>query len=285
MSHPHWSAASSQSAAELAAHNPYGEITSTLDWCEENLFSPVWFMAEFFNSISNLGMLLLGLYGAHRSWKQRLPQRFIVGYLALALVGVGSLLFHATLLFESQLSDELPMLWADAVFLFCMAPKRWREDDTKRYVLLGALAAYALGTTAVYLYTRSALFFESAYALGVVLMLVHCVHWAQTEGKQPRFAPQRRLIAVGAASLVGAFAVWNVDNLLCDQLRALRAWLGSPLLAPLLQFHAWWHLGAGYATYLLGVFVSYRDEEMCGRLVHGKTWFGLPILIEVKPKA
>lgn len=285
----YWQAVSVKPAYELLAEStsPYGEITATLDWCEENLFSPLWFVAEFFNSISNFGMFALGLYGAYRSYKQSLATRFIVSYLCLAVVGIGSFLFHATLLFESQLADELPMMWADGAFLYCMAPHNWRKNDTKRFLLLSVIALYTFGVSGIYIYTRNVIFFEVSYGLGVVLLFGHCLHWASNKGAHPKFAAQRRLIAIGAMSLVGAFTVWNIDNFFCNQLRAARVWLNSPYLAPLLQFHAWWHLGAGYATYLLGLFLSYRDvvedEEMYGtrcKLTHGSTWFGLPILVE-----
>lgn len=291
--HEYWQAASVKPAHELLAEStsPYGEITATLDWCEENLFSPLWFVAEFFNSISNLGMFALGLYGAYRSYKQQLPMRFIAVYVGLATVGLGSFLFHATLLFESQLADELPMMWAMGTYLYCMAPREWRNQEHNRYLLLGVISAYVLGVTGLYTYTRNAVFFETAHGVGAAILLYRCVHWSRNQGSSEKFAVQRRWIAMAAASIVSAFALWNVDNVFCDWLRATRVWLNSPLLAPMLQFHAWWHLGAGYATYLLGLFMSFKeleeeDEEMSAgkqprnKLVPGNNWFGLPILVE-----
>lgn len=118
-----WHAASSYSKEELDAVNPYGKITSLLDWCEEDLFSPIWFVAEFWNTVSNVAMLVLGLYGAYRCHKQGLDLRFILGYLSLSLVGIGSAAFHGTLLFESQLLDEIPMLITDAIYLYIIAPR------------------------------------------------------------------------------------------------------------------------------------------------------------------
>lgn len=38
----------------------------------------------------------------------------------VALVGFGSFLFHATLLFEAQLADELPMIYVGSMGLFLL---------------------------------------------------------------------------------------------------------------------------------------------------------------------
>jgi len=36
----------------------------------------------------------------------------------IVLVGIGSFLFHATLLYEAQLADELPMIYVGSIGLF-----------------------------------------------------------------------------------------------------------------------------------------------------------------------
>ena len=40
--------------------------------------------------------------------------------------------------------------------------------------------------------------------------------------------------------MIAAFALWNVDNVWCDRLRTLRDKI--PLIGPMMQMHAWWHL-------------------------------------------
>lgn len=62
--------------------------------------------------------------------------------------------------------------------------------------------------------------------------------------------------ALGAIIFLAGFAVWNVDNAFCAQLRAWRTLLtqrGLWMLAPLLQGHALWHLGTGLGAYQLVV--------------------------------
>ena len=102
-------------------------------------FSP--YIAEMANSFSNLfsiGISLCGFYET-RVRGRELPLRYGIGYLVcatvvhvpekylsecvlslqgIALVGLGSFFFHATLLFEAQLADELPMIYVSSVNLF-----------------------------------------------------------------------------------------------------------------------------------------------------------------------
>jgi dihydroceramidase len=83
------------------------------------------------NSFSNILTIALGLYGALRAKSQDLPLRYITCFTVImpldtmlagglpdirivlqgvAIVGLGSFIFHATLLYEAQLADELPMI-------------------------------------------------------------------------------------------------------------------------------------------------------------------------------
>lgn len=74
----------------------WGDTTSTLDWCENN-YELSWYIAEFYNTVTNLAMILPGLYGMYEVSKYNLEFRFFMSYLLLFLVGVGSSLFHMTL--------------------------------------------------------------------------------------------------------------------------------------------------------------------------------------------
>ena len=46
--------------------------------------------------------------------------RFISCYLSLIVIGVGSFLFHASLLYHMQLADEVPMVWGTCVIAYCV---------------------------------------------------------------------------------------------------------------------------------------------------------------------
>uniref|UniRef100_A0AAX7V1J2 Alkaline ceramidase n=1 Tax=Astatotilapia calliptera TaxID=8154 RepID=A0AAX7V1J2_ASTCA len=94
----------------------WGRPTSTLDWCEEN-YVVSFYIAEFWNTVSNLIMILPPIYGAIQTFRDGLESRYICSFLGLAAVGVGSWCFHMTLLYEMQLLDELPMIYSTCVFV------------------------------------------------------------------------------------------------------------------------------------------------------------------------
>lgn len=52
----------------------------------------------------------MGLYGAWATVRAGTPKRYAVPYLGLALIGIGSFGFHASLKWSWQLMDELPMV-------------------------------------------------------------------------------------------------------------------------------------------------------------------------------
>ncbi len=86
------------------------------------------------NSFSNLFTIALAACGYLEARRQNLPQRYLAGYIVrglfgcltssfqldqgVALVGIGSFAFHASLLYEAQLADELPMIYVGSMSLW-----------------------------------------------------------------------------------------------------------------------------------------------------------------------
>jgi len=74
----------------------WGDTTATLDWCEKN-YEVSWYIAEFWNTVTNLSMIIPPLWGIHKCLQRGLETRYLVGFFALLLVGIGSTMFHMTL--------------------------------------------------------------------------------------------------------------------------------------------------------------------------------------------
>jgi len=87
----------------------WGHHTGTIDWCETN-YSHSRYIAEFVNSLTNFPSIFLGLYGLYHTQTNGIPLRYGLCFLGLSLIGVGSFGFHASLRWEWQLMDELPMV-------------------------------------------------------------------------------------------------------------------------------------------------------------------------------
>jgi dihydroceramidase len=73
----------------------WGPVTSA-EWCEKNyVYSS--YIAEFFNTISNIPGILLALAGLINAFRQRFEKRFSILHISNMILAIGSMLYHATL--------------------------------------------------------------------------------------------------------------------------------------------------------------------------------------------
>ncbi|XP_071798724.1 alkaline ceramidase 3-like isoform X1 [Asterias amurensis] len=222
----------------------WGEPTSTLDWCEENYIeSP--YIAELWNTLSSgiifvlpIFTMISFLYG-----NVEVERRFYMLCVGFMTVGLGSWFFHMTLLYESQLFDELPMIWGTCILLYSFF-----ETDSKpnspNYKLMVILLLYAVSVTGIYTLTKDPVIHQAAYG-GLVLMTVcrgtYCFYYSEQE-----FSP--RLLLLSICLYLLAFLLWNIDNAFCDQLKYMRSFIPTPLDV-FLQLHAYWHILAALGTH------------------------------------
>ncbi|ERE78212.1 alkaline ceramidase 3 isoform X2 [Cricetulus griseus] len=156
----------------------WGPTTSTLDWCEEN-YALTQFVAEFWNTVSNLIMIVPPIFGAIQSIRDRLEKRYIAAYLALTVVGMGSWCFHMTLKYEMQLLDELPMIYSCCIFVYCMF-ECFKTKSSINYHLLFTLVLFSLIVTMIYLKVKEPIFHQVMYGMLVftlVLRSIYIVTW------------------------------------------------------------------------------------------------------------
>jgi len=258
-------------AISAAAPGFWGAPTSSVDWCEENYrYSP--YICELFNTLSSFALVLAGGLGwwLHR---RQLEPRFRVALLALAVVGVGSVAFHATLRFELQMLDELPMLWLALVMIYALL-----EDRPERRYGLWFPVALTAGGIAVSLLT--------ALSRGRVEFWVFQVSFTSTEfyglyrvWRIHRRSPDtrvHRLFYSGMAFYALAIASWLVDIRLCSLVSRTLPALG--LFNP--QLHAVWHVLVSFGFYSLVVLIALDRCNVLGKTVTLERWFGiLPRLV------
>jgi dihydroceramidase len=235
----------------------WGPITSTLVWCEQK-YRWSYYVAEPINTATNAFFIALSLYGFLSCRRQALPLRFALCHLGVALVGFGSAWFHATLLYSTQLLDELPMIYTSALLTYCVfetSPSHLKPRF--RILLPWSLFAMVAWITAVYLRNGNPVFHQSAYAaiqilstLRVIYLLTNTSSPLTSAAGKARKREITRLYLFGAVIFLTGFAVWNVDNIFCAHLRAARQYVGYPW-AVLLEGHGWWHILTGYGAYSL----------------------------------
>lgn len=251
----------------------WGDTTATLDWCETN-YEVSWYIAEFWNTITNLSMILPPLWGIYRGMERGLEKRFLVGFSALLLVGVGSTMFHMTLQYKMQLLDEIPMVWSSCAFVYCqhMVPFKLGERAVGMLVLL---FSYCCLFTGVYLTWPYPIIHQVMYGILVFYMIYQAVVILR-KSYNPASV---RLFLTGILMYGTGFLLWNIDNELCSSVQQLRSGL-PPLLAPLTQLHGWWHLFAGYATYMNIQFCLYhRLHELDLKPQYTTDLMGVAVLV------
>lgn len=82
--------------------------TSSINWCEED-YAVCEFIAEFWNSITGIFLCLSSVYCYYKNKKENV-NGLSYSNILLFFVGVGTALFHGTLIYVWQLLDEIPMM-------------------------------------------------------------------------------------------------------------------------------------------------------------------------------
>ena len=73
---------------DRALRGYWGPVSSSIDWCERNhVVTP--YIAEFYNTCSNLAMVLLGLLGMYLASREGHEKRYIVTSFTLFAIGCG----------------------------------------------------------------------------------------------------------------------------------------------------------------------------------------------------
>ncbi|KAJ8030820.1 Alkaline ceramidase 3 [Holothuria leucospilota] len=219
--------------AERFQDDFWGTPTATLEWCEEN-YDVTFFIAEFYNTVSNLAFIVPSVLGIIFASEDKLEKRYIFSFLATLMIGISSTAFHLTLKLEMQMWDELSMLWGVSFFVYSMF-ECYSSPKSTNYTLALCLFIYSLTISTAYIMLQEPVFHQVAFSLltfAIILRAILC-----SSGS----AESKFLIWYSIALYLSAFILWLIDNNFCDSLRFLREKLPFPL-SSLFQFHAWWHI-------------------------------------------
>ena len=252
----------------------WGPVTASVDWCEDN-YVVTHYVAEFYNTLSSLPMVLLALFAlwwGHRA--TRGCRYYAASCIASACVGAGSMLFHGTLTQEGQFLDEVPMLICICTFILLIKmtgpdPSPWTP------VLLTAWAAFAV---AVYMSSNFEVFclmffFSAVYAIYLSAMRVRRSTCAETKRLMKRFVFSAALGYLGSA-----FLLWIPEMLLCGN----RLEETHDTAVRHLHLHAVYHLCAGVSIYSFLCFAVILNAEIQQRkpaLHHHHPAFPIPTVI------
>lgn len=233
----------------------WGTPTASVDWCEQN-YAHSTYVCEIFNTASSVAMLLVGLLGA--LWHRRvLETRFVLVFLSVALVGVGSVAFHGTLLFELQMLDELPMLYTATLLVYILL-----ENEPKRRFgawFPATLAGYAVIATSGAVFMRGQAQFWS-FQVSFAALELYGLYRTLLIHRKSRDHAQRRLFRAGISLYFVAILIWFIDLRFCDPLVSTTLRLGVP--NP--QLHAWWHVLVSAGLYALVLVIAFERCRVLG---------------------
>lgn len=239
-------------------------VPAGVDWCEPN-YAVTPYVAEFWNTLSSLPMVVIGLYGLWRWAGSRdvMERRFAVCFAGLVLVGAGSAAFHGTLLRVPQALDELPMVYAGLAAAWVVLHRGALRDEGRTVAV--AFVIYAVAFTGAY--ALSSAFFEIfllSYTGIVSYLTIASVLFTWV---RPSSRLLSGLLLISALGFLGTlFACWLPEHV----------WLGCGHPAQQLQLHSLWHLGAGTGTYAFILWMVADRARMVGRTVRVDRIFVLP---------
>jgi dihydroceramidase len=240
----------------------WGPVTATLDWCEVNYqFSR--YIAEMANTFSNLYSISLALHGVFTARSESLPTRYVLGSLGFMCVGIGSFAFHATMLYQAQLADELPMIFVASYANYVMFNTNPHYDTLSRrgLSLVAALLGFNVLFTWSYIIYRNPLYHQVVFAILMLSTAARVYYLLRLSDASKQIPdPVRLLISALFVRGLGLFAlgffIWNLDNIFCTTLTRQKVAIGWPI-AFLLEGHAWWHVLTGTGTQLMLVGINY----------------------------
>ncbi|GKC24866.1 alkaline ceramidase-like protein [Tanacetum coccineum] len=88
------------------------------------------YIAEFYNTISNIPSIVLALVGLVIALSQRFEKRFSILHVSNMILSIGSMLFHATLQRLQQQGDETPMVWEMLLYICILYSPDWHYKST-----------------------------------------------------------------------------------------------------------------------------------------------------------
>ncbi|KAF4349619.1 hypothetical protein CsatB_025392 [Cannabis sativa] len=223
----------------------WGPVTST-DWCEKNYMHSS-YVAEFFNTISNIPCVVLALFGLVNALRQRFEKRFSVLHLSNMTLAIGSMVYHATLQRVQQQGDETPMVWEMLLYIYILYSPDWHYRSTMPTFLFLYGAAFAVFHSLV----RFGMGFKVHYMILCLLCIPRMYkYYIHTTDAHAKWLAKLYLGTI----LVGSFC-WLFDRVFCKN---ISFWYINP------QGHALWHVLMGFNSYFANTFLMFCRAQQLG---------------------
>jgi len=231
-------------SSDVPANGYWGAATAVHQFCEPK-YATSHYVAEFYNSISSFAFVLTALYVLSKPEARQDPMILFTG-ISVAVIGVGSVMFHGTMLFEYELCDEVPMLILISIGLLNKAGAHPLLLTRGRCFAFGAFVVASCVATIV-TYAKLAIYelFVAAFTALVLVDLALACTWRS----QQRVTTWAMYMSAGCIIL--GKIVWEVEVRCCSVDK--RVW---PL-------HVVWH-GLSCACAYYGLLADMASRIDCG---------------------
>lgn len=199
----------------------------TIEFCEDKDKN-----SSNYNIYSNIFIILGGIYGFVRN------HNYLFGLteLAFIIVGLGSMYFHYSKDYFSQLFDELPM--SILIIFYVLLVNNTLVNNRKKYLEYSFIIFTAIGWI-FYLGIRKFIIFEVLFTLQIVFLIILLLMNYKTN-------KQLKLIVSAIIILGISKLLWNYEQFLVktDQCPKNKTSFSYYL-------HSYWHIGIALAHILL----------------------------------
>jgi len=182
-------------------------------------------------------------------------------------------MFHMTLQYSMQLLDEIPMVWSSAAFIYTIYMTTSKPGEKGLFPLF-MLSLYCTLFTFIYSIWTHPIVHQVMYGILVVLILLQAAYILNND----RDMVSIKLFILGLVTYGVGFLLWNFENHFCSAVQSARSSLPT-ILSPVTQLHGWWHLMAGYATYMNIQFSIFHRLRFIQRSPsYGLDWIGVAVV-------
>ena len=243
--------------------------SSPIDWCEDN-YAVSSHIAEFTNTFSNLAFVIIPILCINQSlWKSfgaHVSAGIYVLLFILAVVGVASAYFHATLSLFGQMLDEVSIAWILCISYNFLMPNHYRPS------FFYGLVSHVLTSLVAVVLTVSWFAYPIINAYCLFLVGIPSILMLRTEVFYRKLPVTQRLGKMCLYLALFSIGIWMVDQFMCGFLKSL----SIPGL------HSIWHINIAISSYLaitvFGFWKAYYDNPGCNPSIRywpGESW-GMP---------
>jgi len=229
--------------------NYWGIQTALIDFCEKN-YEVTIYIAEFWNTISNIIIIILALYGIKNTINNNFSYIFTIQYLSIVFVGIGSAMFHSTLRYAEQQLDEIPMMIGIIIWIYIIYKKEWFKYIILQKYLYIFLIKICILYSILHIKYSFVTIFQFTFSILVALTAYRLYKYYKKIINNDKL---KNIIKLYFSTIILGTLCWLIDYHYCDLINKL------PFN---LQLHAWWHIFSGINVYLGPVFMQYiRAKE------------------------